>query len=227
MGIPQATFQNIPNERVAELTERLKEVKWKGNVEVYLNHSPLFRQIFRLFQRGRRTNFFVRVLRGIPSAFEAYIFGKLGRVSAYNPWAETVQAYQPQLGVVEHEIGHAEQFDETEHPTIMGLAYHLPFMKSVIEWQASRNAMKHMEKEERRKAAKILEPALGSYIGGDLWTLGAANPVTAPIAPFIPLVGIVAGHIHSRLPGSRNIFYNGEEVAAVQNPQGQLAPAYA
>ena len=100
-------------------------------------------------------------------------------------------------------------------------------MKSVIEWQASRNAMKYMEKEERRKAAKILEPALGSYIGGDLWTLGAANPVTAPIAPFIPLVGIVAGHIHSRLPGSRNIFYNGEEVAAVQNPQGQLAPAYA
>lgn len=211
---PGAIFKNIPIERVEELKERYRDVNWKGQVDVYLNHSPLFKQMGRLFQLGkRRTNFFVRTTFGLLGTVGGWIAGKLARADYYNPWTESITTYHPNRAVVMHEIGHAEDFDQSEHPTLRAIFGSLPIINSKIEWNASRNAMEHLNPEERQQASKILEPAWGTYIGGDI--LKTMMILTLPLTPVFglaPLAGLVAGHIKSRLFNKRNVFFNGDSV---------------
>lgn len=187
---PGSIVKNPGKETVEYLKDKYKDVPWKGNVEVYLGHSPLFRQLKRLFQKDRRTNLFARFWFGIPQTIGGWIAGKLARTDMYNPWTETVQVYNAHKAVAMHEVGHAEDFDQARHPTLKAIARSLPTIFAypiaiIQEWNASRNAMKHLQPDERQNAAKVLTPAFGTYLGANL-----------PILNWIPLI---AGHIHARL----------------------------
>src|SRR3989344_5002083 len=64
---PLAGFKDPTEKDVEYLKEMYKDVQWKGNIEVNVNHSPLFGQLKRLFSDERRTNFFVRATAGLSS----------------------------------------------------------------------------------------------------------------------------------------------------------------
>lgn len=189
LGTPLSPFKS-PSEQTAEyLKEKYQDVPWKGNVEVYLGHSPLFRQLKRLFQKERRVNFFARVAVGIPTTILSWASGKLARSDLYNPYTEIAQVYHPSTAVGMHEIGHAADYDQAKHPTLKALSLLVPglsyFTRIKQEWNASHNAIKRIPENERQNAAKILTPAFGSYLAANI-----------PIFSWVP---IIAGHIHSRI----------------------------
>lgn len=195
-------------------------------MEVYVNHSPLFRRIGRLFQRERRTNLFVRAILGIPGVLEGFVLGKLFRADHYDPLTESIVTYTTNLGVTEHEIGHAEDYDRSRHPTIKTFTYSFPGVRSLFEWNASNYAMKHMNTQEREKARKVLEPAFGSYAGAD--TAIAFLPFAEKNSLIAPLVGLVAGHIHSRMKGTKNIFFDEDyDKSLVERAAPVGSPAFA
>lgn len=227
---PEAILHNISKEQEEELKERYNNVNWRGDVKVYLNHNPLFDQLKRqFFEPGnRRVNFFLRV-PGVLATFGGWISSKLHRADYYNPFTETVTTYNPNLAVAYHEIGHAEYFDKLDYPGLVTFLSIIPGLRSFVEWSASHNAMKHLNHEERQKVRKVLEPALGTYIGPDAALATAAAfpdliPIVAPIYPISHLLGLVAGHIHSRLPGSRNIFFDETAVDDLPSLQPSIQP---
>lgn len=233
---PESIFQNISKEQAGVLEERYKNVNWRGDVKVFLNHNPLFDQLKRLyFEPGkRRTNFFLRASLGLPVTVLGWVSSKIYRSDYYNPLTETVTTYNRNTFVASHEIGHAEYFDKSNHPGLQALAGIIPGVKSYQEWAASNNAMKHLNYQEREKARKVLEPAWGTYAGFDAASIGSSLyppivPLITSIVPFASIIGLVAGHIHSRIPGSHNIFFDEtsvDNIVPVQSyPQPALAPA--
>ncbi len=198
---PGAILSSPEKDTAEFLQERYKDVSWKGQVvEVYLGHSPLLRQLRRLFQKERRTNLLARVFLGIPTTLSAWAAGNVFRTDAYNPYTESAQVYHSNPAVAMHEAGHAEDFDQSKFPTLRAIFGGLPFFKQKLEWNASRNAMKHLKNEyERREAGKVLEPAFGSY-------LGLYMPF-APLSRLINFVPLIGGHIHSRI-SKNSIFGN-------------------
>lgn len=204
LATPHSIIKRIPGSSVEELAEKFKNINWQGNVEVYLNHSPLFRQLKRLFSGDRRPNIFGRLLLGLPATILTWLPSKLGRLDFYNPFTEAVTTYHshPKNPVQMHEIGHAIDFDRAKRPTLKVLS-NLLFWPSILyhEWKASKIAMQHLDENERKTARKVLEPAFGSYVGGWL----------SPISRFAVPIGILAGHVKARLI-PRNIFFNGRPV---------------
>lgn len=197
---PEAILSSPGKDTAEFIQERCKDVPWKGQVEVYLGHSPLLHQLKRLFQKERRTNLFARVFLGIPTTFGTWIAGNSFRADAYNPYTESAQVYHSNPAVAMHEVGHAEDFDKSRFPTLRAIFGSFPFIRQKLEWNASHNAMKHLKNEEERKeAGKVLEPAFGSY-------LGPFMPF-APISRLINFIPTIAGHIHSRM-SKNSIFGN-------------------
>jgi hypothetical protein len=206
LGTPKAIWQKVPD--IAEyLQDKFKDVPWQGNVEVHLNRSPLFRQLRRLFQKERRSNLFFRVVAGLPTTLSTWLAGKFARADAYNPYTETAQVFHSDSAVAMHEVGHAKDFDQARNPSLKALARYIPFVANVQEWKASRNAMQHLDPQERDKAKKVLEPAFGSYCGTPFAILAPIVRWMRPASIIATVAGIVGGHIHSRV-GKKNIFYN-------------------
>lgn len=234
---PEAIFHNISEDQAESLKDRYRDVNWRGDVKVYLGHNPLFDQLRRqFFELGkRRINFLFRLLPGLPYTAYAWVSSKLARTDFYNPFTETVTVYNPNLAVPTHETGHAEFFDKSSFPGLQALSRFIPGIRTYQEWTASNYAMKHLDPPERQKARKVLEPAVGTYVGADAAILGyLAFPPLAPaiaiVAPFLPLIGLIAGHIHSRLPGTKNIFFdetNVESIPAKTAIDSSLSPALA
>lgn len=193
LGTPESILKSPAAQTEELIKERFKDVPWSGSIDVYLGHSPLFRQLKRLFQKERRTNIFGRILLGIPTTISAWIRGKLFRSDLYNPWGEYVQVYHSRDSVAAHEVGHAEDYDQAKHPTLKTIARTLPIVGYPIavnqEWRASHNAIKHLKEEERPKAATVLTPAFGSYLA----------PFAYIFNPIFNLVPLLAGHLHSRI----------------------------
>lgn len=229
---PESILQNISEEQADVLRDRYKNVNWKGDVKVYLGHNPLFDQLKRLyFEPGkRRTSFFARITAGLPTTVVAWVQSKFFRSDYYNPFTETVTTYNKNLAVASHEIGHAEYFDRSNFPGIQALAGAFPVFRSYQEWAASHNAMKYLNPEERIKARKVLEPAWGTYAGADAAYMTAALvpesiPYLLPVAPFAPIIGALVGHVHSRLPESRNIFFDETSVEDLPLVQPSIQPS--
>jgi len=230
LGTPKASFQSPTKELAAELKEKLKETKTNGKIEVYLGHSPFFRELKRLFHRDRRANFFLRMGLGLPSILKgSLIQNKLMRSDHYNPLTETVHVYHPNKAVALHEIGHALDFDKAKYPGLKTFGGILPPIRLKQEWVASRNAMKYLDKKEQHEASKILEPAFSSYVGS-FGGLAVGKLISAPAALVTYIGSIALGHLHSRT-SEKNIFYNGEPVLLKEDSKEQKteisAPAFA
>lgn len=95
------------------------------------------------------------------------------------------------------------------HRQVENIVTRRPGYRLFTEWKASQNAMKHMETNaERKKALHLLEPAFGTYVGSevggiaqilapDRWDVGLISEYLAPI------IGLIGGHILTRLPIER------------------------
>jgi len=211
-GTPLASFSNPKESDAMALKEKLKNTKTEGKIEVYLGHSPYFREMKRLFSRDRKTNFFLRMGLGLPGTAIVSIITKLTRTDYYNPFTETAHVYHPNKAIALHEVGHATDYDQAKYPGGKAIISQLvPPLGFKDEWQASRNAMKHLDKKEQSDAGKILEPGLGSHLGATLLPfVGALVNIPTGIATYWG--SVLAGHIHSRV-SNKNIFFNGEPVA--------------
>ncbi len=220
LGTPEASLQS-PSKKVGEeIKEKLKNTKTKGKIDVYMGHSPFFREMKRLFQNDRRTNFFLRMGLGIPSTIAGSILaGKLSRADHYNPFSESVHVYHPNKAVALHEIGHALDFDKARLPGLKAVARILPPFTLKQEWQASRNAMKYLDRNEQQEAAKILEPAFGTYVGAFGGSL-LSRLTSLPLAGAAYIGAILLGHLHSKT-SEKNIFFNGKMVESIteEHPQ--------
>lgn len=202
---PRAAFKDVSAETAQKLQEAYKNTPFQGKVDVYLNHSPLFKQMKRLFNSDRRMNVIPRVLLGIPYTAATWFLGKINRTDLYNPFTESAQVYHARSEIGIHEAGHAKDFDSGKFPFLKIAANLIPGVGIYREWKASHIAMRHIAPEDRQTAAKVLEPAWGSHIS-------------------IP-IGALAGHAHSRL-SNQNVFFNeslGPQPAIVQNEVKKVA----
>ncbi len=95
------------------------------------------------------------------------------------------------------------------HHLVESIATQQPGHRLFTEWKASQNAMKHMKSdEERRNALHLLEPAYGNYVGVEAGSIAQILfPERADVALvsqyLAPLLGIIGGHIFTRLPIER------------------------
>lgn len=249
---PSSSFRDPTEEDVERLKEMFKDVKWKGQIEVNVNHSPFFNQLKRLFSSERRTNFFVRATAGMVSTLYYSILAHFIRADYYNPYTESSSIYHTNPDVQAQQLGRAKFFDQGEFSTFNSFFYSLPIARTQREWNASKIVMEHLKtEEERQRARKVLEPWLGLYVGRDAgivagWLLkdvplGPALhlPWSVPLgiipnkipffAPFIPTIGAIIGHIHARA-SRRNIFFNPDKKVDVQptvQPQPAVVPVAA
>lgn len=228
LGTPHDAFKQPTKETAQYVYERWKDEPWKRHVEVHIGGSPGLedhanRTFATIFDRARENlkkkgqdieldptmfgefirehSLFNTLIR--TALAHQWLYFKLHRTDHYSAATERAIVYHPNKAVAMHELGHARYYDQTENKTRSALLYLLPGFRSYQEWQASADAMKRLEKgEDRRNAMKILEPAWGGYIGRDIRDILMLFP-PAQIAPF---VGILVGHIASRLPFRENSF---------------------
>lgn len=210
LGTPKASFQSPTLTASREYQTIYRDVSpksWKSDYKVYLGHSPFLEQLGRTItwkEDSRKTNLLNRLALGIATTAVNSLAGKLFRADAFNPYAQTVQIYHPNKYIGMHEIAHADIFDKSKHPNWHALASTFcPPYTVALERQASENAVNQLLSEDQKEAAKILEPSFGGYFGGLTTFMSASFPAMWPIAPLMPLVGIAAGHIHSRLGKSK------------------------
>lgn len=228
MGRPQDIGKDPPKELIEQILERYKDVPWKGDVTVRIGHvdpkEDWKKTKDRLQKEGKLT-----VLSELGSKAGIYfgaLQGSIFRADHYNPTSQTIHIFNPNLPIVMHELGHAEDLlDKTKR-------YKGFFKKLQREFVASKNAMKHMKSDqERRDAMKFLEPAFSTYIAGSLQKLfiggrialallkqKTAQPVEGlerqrqdSLKGLVELLSLQVGpiifaHINARLPGRKSSF---------------------
>ena len=90
----------------------------------------------------------------------------------YNPWSDTINIYSDHPAIAIHEGGHAKDFASRDYPGSYGFLYMLPFVSLHHEAVASTDALSYFRAQcstnEWRDAYKVLYPAYGTYIGGNM-----------------------------------------------------------
>lgn len=228
LGTPHDVFKRPTPETARGVFEHWKNEPWKRHIEVHIGGSPgledhVNRTFATVFDRVREDlkkkgqdseldpvmfgefirehSLFNTLIR--TALAQQWLYFKLHRTDHYSLATDRAIVYHPNKAVAMHELGHARYYNQADNKTREGLLYLLPGFRSYQEWQASTEAMKRLEKgEDRRNAMKILEPAWGNYIGRDIRDVLMLFP-PAQIAPF---VGMLVGHIASRLPFRRRSF---------------------
>lgn len=210
--LPLLTFKNIfetpPKDLVDRLSERWKDVPWKGDVLVRVGHTSIVGDIQRLLASdedlkgrprfstlSRQVDRIARVLY-IPIQVLKSVSAKVFRADNYDPITNTVNVFHPNLAVGMHELGHAQFLEQQKKTEGWVFFYGWPVIRSFTEWKASANAMKQFKSDaERRQALKVLEPAWGTYIAPDVFSLAGARG----LEKLGSIGGLIAGHLMARL----------------------------
>lgn len=131
-------------------------------------------------------------------AGEALFPGRLFGGDRYNPWTATVHLYSDVPAIALHEGGHAKDFTRRDWPGTYAFVTALPFGDLWTEAIATGDALAYVQKQEDPQLAqesyRILYPAYGTYLGGNVGDLFAA-----PIALPVYAGTLVAGHVAGRL----------------------------
>lgn len=216
-----SAFKHPSAELGDQLFERYKDVPWKGDVLVRVGHTSILGDFKRMLARnedvkGRpwllkdkagRALESVGKLAMIVNVLPSMIMAKLLRADFYNPFANSVNVYHPKLALGMHELGHAEFFNQLPAKQRVGYLIGMmnpfvsvPFLPSFIEWQASKNAMKHFKNdEERREGLKRLEAGWATYYFADiLMPIPLPKPVKDMVGALLSYPASVAGHAMAR-----------------------------
>jgi len=244
-----------PKPEVAEkLFQNWKDVPWKGDVLIRVGHGSSIKEDMQRFMEmrayvGKKVNPIEKGLTALSLSL-SNVMTKIMRADHYNPLTRQATVYHPNYVIGMHEIGHAWDYDKIlaqikENPKKKGKFR----TRLKVEWEASANAMKQFTTDEERKMAmKKLEPAYGSYIGmffgkltGLLWMIsiyaqhkGKTNPevlkkvkLARKVGAYGAILGILSGHVTSRLPGRKGafgyIFENAPEPQFVYTGTGKAA----
>ena len=129
--------------------------------------------------------------------------GRLFGGDSYNPYTNTISLYSDIKAVGLHEAGHAKDFALTKWKGSYGVLGIIPFSSLYFEAKASGDAIGYLKYEENKcgekEAYKVLYPAYGTYIGGDLTQF--VNIFT-PINALFSLAFVIPGHIVGRTKAS-------------------------
>lgn len=206
-------FHNPPEELVKTLSDRWKDVPFKGDVLVRVGHASVIGDIKRLLAtndeiKGRvkfstTAKWLDRAARYpyIPLQALTTLFVKMFRMNYYDPITNTLSVYHPDKAIGMHGIGKAKFYDTKKNPTHWYMASSLRVADTILTYKASENAMKHFASDaERKDGLKVLEPQFSGKLVSSLFGL-FDNDVYRNLLS-VP-AGLIAGHITSRLPGLR------------------------
>jgi hypothetical protein len=112
----------------------------------------------------------------------------------YNPFSNTINIYSDLKPIVLHEAGHAQDFARQRYKGIYAVLYMVPFVDLYAEAVASSTALSYIETykpiEEQKQACRLLYPAYGTYVGGNL-----GDYVFPALYWPIYLGGVAVGHV--------------------------------
>lgn len=206
-------FHNPPEELVKTLSDRWKDVPFKGDVLVRVGHASVIGDIKRLLAtdeqiKGRvkfstTAKWIDRAARYpyIPLQVMKTLLVKMMRLDNYDPITNTISVFHPNKAIGMHEIGHGKFFSSKENPTNWYMAANLvPLARTYTEYKATEGAMKQFSNDaERKQALTLLEPAFATYLVPSVLGIAAPKLLNA----YAGIGSLAAGHIMARLPNFR------------------------
>ncbi|MBI1309926.1 hypothetical protein GC176_01360 [bacterium] len=204
VGIPSKVMllsTRVDNHFVSHGTEQ--------SLQEYLDANDLDRVKVRLNQYAPLDEW--RRLRGNKSVAPGwrYTLGTIatltytlvpGRITGgdhYNPFTNTVNIYSDHPAIALHEAGHAKDFSRRQYKGTWAAAYLLPGVALRHEQIATSDALSFLASEgltgEQQEAYKILYPAYGSHIAGQVNNF-APPPSNLAITAACVIPGHLIGH---------------------------------
>lgn len=144
------------------------------NVKVRLNQYAPGAEWGRLF-RNRSVGAGWRFTLGIISVLNYTVFpGRLFGGDEYNPYTNTIHLYSDHSAISLHEGGHAKDFAKRKYKGTYSALRMLPFVPLYQEASATGDTIGYLRErelvQEEKDAYKVLYPAYGTYVGGEvLW----------------------------------------------------------
>ena len=209
VGIPSKVMllsTRVDNHFVSHATEQ--------SLQEYLDANELDRVKVRLNQYAPLDEW--RRLRGNKSVSPGwrYTLGTLatlgytvlpGRILGgdnYNPFTNTINIYSDHPAIALHEAGHAKDFSQRTYKGTWAAAYLLPGVALRHEEIATSDALSYLASEgrtdEQQAAYKILYPAYGSHVAGQI-----SNLVPSPNSLIVTAACVVPGHLIGRWKASQ------------------------
>lgn len=198
-GIPSKLIlwdRRVENHAVSSTTEEAIVGYLADNqmpdVKVRVNQYAPGKEWHRLWRNDRvglgwRATFGLVTWAGY-TVFPGRIFGG----DAYNPYTHSIYLYSDIPAVALHEGGHAKDFASRRWPGTYSALGQLPLASLYVEAKATNDALGYLQAQHRTEeladAYRILYPAYGTYVGGELTSL------------FLPEYGMV-GSIAGAIPG--------------------------
>ncbi|MBI3987677.1 MAG: hypothetical protein HY343_12190 [Lentisphaerae bacterium] len=172
-----------------------------NNVKVRLNQYAPRREWKRLV-RNKAVGAGYRYTFGILSMlFYTILPERIFGGDNYNPYSNTINIYSDVPAVLTHEGGHAKDFAKRKYKGTYAVLYLLPFFALYPEAKATGDAIGYMKAEasadDERAAFKVLYPAYGTYIGGELGMMYL--PWYYPIY----LGAVAGGHVVGRIKAAK------------------------
>ncbi len=194
-----------------------------GNVKIRLNEYSPGDEFRRLFH-NKAVGWFWRYTIGLVScALYTVLPGRFWGGDNYNPYTNTLSLYSDHPAIALHEAGHAKDFAETHLKGTYAALRILPVVPLFQEGAATGDAIGYYkdkdDREGEKDAYKILYPAYGTYIGGEV-----ANWYTGPFGYLLTAAFAIPGHIVGRYKAAH--VDDAAEPAPAAEPSGN-APAWA
>ena len=164
-----------------------------GDVEIRINAYSVGDEWRRTFSNEN-----IHPLWRYPFGFVAWLGytilpGRFFGGDNYNPYSNTINLYSDLKPVALHEAGHAQDFARQRYKGTYAFLYVVPFVDLYHEAVANSTAFSYIETyrpiEEQRQACRLLYPAYGTYVGGDI-----GNYIFPALYWPIYLGGVAVGH---------------------------------
>jgi hypothetical protein len=115
----------------------------------------------------------------------------------YNPYSNTIHIFSDIPAVAVHEGGHAKDLADRKWKGFYSITYVIPGVNLYHEARASNDALGYLLADEslglQREGYRILHPAYGTYVGGNLSLLAPGEGV------LIYTGAVIGGHISGRV----------------------------
>jgi hypothetical protein len=194
-----------------------------GNVKIRLNEYSPGDEFRRLFHNKAVGGFWRYTIGVLSVVFYTVLPGRLLGGDNYNPFTNTLNLYSDHPAIALHEAGHAKDFAETKWKGTYATLRILPIVPLVQEGAATGDAIGYYkdkdDREGEKDAYKILYPAFGTYIGGEV-----APFYTGRFGYLLSAAFAIPGHIVGRIKAAH--VDDPVEAAPVQDPSG-WTPAWA
>lgn len=184
---------------VADLESFLQQNDLR-NVKIRVNQYAPGGEWIRLF-RNRSVGIGWRVTLGVlTNVYYTILPGRIFGGDHYNPFTNTVSLYSDHSAIALHEAGHAKDFAQRRYKGSYAFLRLLPLVPLYQEAKATGDTVGYLrERQETRRekrAYKILYPAYGTYIGGEIlnWV-----PAGQEVSYLVLFGAALPGHLVGRI----------------------------